>query len=85
LEDSEWNIYEKATSICAIGRLNTGVVFGVVFSKKCSLIGKKPSQNPKQRFSLIKRPKLTELLIIKDSDQNIITRTDQLTANPVKH
>ena len=53
LADSEWSIYEKACSIGDIQCLKSGVVFGVVFSKKCSQIGKKPPQNRPHCFGAV--------------------------------
>jgi hypothetical protein len=46
-------IYEKARSNGIIGRLYSGVVFGVVFSKKWSQIGKKPPQNRPHCFGAV--------------------------------
>jgi hypothetical protein len=51
--DSKCNIYEKAFLIVVIRRLYSGVVFGVVFSKKCSQIGKKPPQNRPHCFGAV--------------------------------
>ena len=51
--DTKCNIYEKARSNGIIGRLYSGVVFGVVFSKKWSQIGKKPPQNRPHRFGAV--------------------------------
>jgi len=43
---------KKHTRFVKYNALNGGVVFGVVFPKKCSQIGKKPPQNRLQIFSL---------------------------------